>query len=128
MTETVSKRDVHSFSDPERVRIAHVHLELSVHFSERRLEGSVTLSAATPVGTRDELVLDTKDLTIHRVRVSKDGESYFDTTFALGRPDKLLGAPLTIDIPRGASHVRVDYSTQPQASGLQWLEPAETGG
>jgi leukotriene-A4 hydrolase len=128
MIETVFKRDVHSYSDPERVRIAHVHLELSVSFPERRLEGSVTLSTATPPGIRDELALDTKDLTIHRVQVSKDGESYSDTTFTVGRPDKLLGAPLTIHIPRGTSHVRVDYSTDPQASGLQWLEPAETGG
>ncbi|MBV9772167.1 MAG: M1 family metallopeptidase [Bryobacterales bacterium] len=126
MIETVFKRDVHSYSDPERVRTSHVHLELAVHFAARRLEGSVTLTIGCPMGAREELVLDTKDLSIHRVLVSKDGGSYSDTPFTLGRPDQLLGAPLAIDVPRGASHVRIEYATQPQASGLQWLEPGET--
>ena len=130
MMETVAafKRDVHSYSEPERVRISHVHLELSVNFPQHVLEGSATLRIASPVNSREELVLDTRDLAIHRIEVSKDGESYCEAPFTMGRSDKLLGAPLTVTIPRGASDVRVHYSTQPQASGLQWLEPVETGG
>lgn len=128
--ETIAslKRDVHSYSEPERVRVAHVHLELSAHFAEQILEGSATLRISTPVETREELALDTRDLSIHGVLVSKDGESYTETPFSIGRFDRLLGAPLTIVLPRGASHVRVHYSTRPEASGLQWLTPAETGG
>jgi len=127
-TITALKRDVHSYAEPERVRIAHVHLDLSVLFPERVLEGSATLRIATPLETREELVLDTRDLDIHGVLVSKDGASYTDAPFRVGRSDRLLGAPLTITVPKGASHVQVRYSTRPEASGLQWLSPAETGG
>src|SRR2546429_5591157 len=109
MMQTIAafKRDVHSYAEPERMRIAHVHLELSVHFSEQVLQGSATLRIASPVEAGEELVLDTRDLGIDGVLVSKDGESYAETPFRLGRSDRLLGAPLTIAIPKGTSHVQV---------------------
>jgi aminopeptidase N len=39
-----------------------------------------------------------------------------------------LGAPLRIELLPGSSWVRVHYSTSPQASGLQWLDPPQTAG
>src|SRR5204863_972847 len=40
----------------------------------------------------------------------------------------ILGAPLTVPMPAGATKVRIAYSTSPEASALQWLDPAQTAG
>ncbi|MGY0624009.1 MAG: M1 family metallopeptidase, partial [Paraglaciecola chathamensis] len=48
--------------------------------------------------------------------------------YSLGKADSFLGAPLTITIPEGANKVTVSYHTSPQASGVQWLTPAQTAG
>jgi aminopeptidase N len=57
-----------------------------------------------------------------------DGTTYSPATFTIGVSDKILGAPLTIPLPAKATRVRIQYSTSPSASGLQWLEPAQTAG
>ena len=46
----------------------------------------------------------------------------------MGAADKILGAPLTIDLPKTVKFVRVYYATSPTASGLQWLAPEQTTG
>ena len=48
--------------------------------------------------------------------------------FTLGAADKVLGAPLTIQLPPQATRVHIEYETSPNASGLQWLDPAQTAG
>src|SRR5262249_21405383 len=46
--------------------------------------------------------------------------------------DPILGAPLRIRVGQasgqGSQAVRVHYETSPRASGLQWLDPAQTAG
>ncbi|MBI5086767.1 MAG: M1 family metallopeptidase [Acidobacteria bacterium] len=110
--------DIHSYSNPLESRVSHVELDLAVSFREKKLRGAATLSLAAAGKT---LVLDTRDLIILRVNGADSG-------FALGPPDKFLGSPLTIQLPPGARSVVVEYETSPQASGLQWLEPAQTAG
>jgi len=68
------------------------------------------------------LILDTRDLTIQTVESSQDG-SAFGTTWTR---DPILGSPLTIEVGAASKVVRIRYHTSPQASGLQWLEPAQT--
>ena len=67
----------------------------------------------------NELILDTRDLTIHEVENA--------ASFEVGPADPIFGAPLRIRL-NGADFVRIHYSTSPAASGLQWLEPAQTAG
>ena len=110
--------DIHSWSRPDEVRVRHLELELNVDFQEKVLAGSVTLRF-DPV-SHSELVLDTRDLVIKAV----DNALGFD----LGTRDPILGAPLRIRLTPGTSWVKVRYSTTPAASGLQWLEPAQTAG
>lgn len=109
--------DVHTWSRPEQVRVRHLHLDLDVRFDRKILEGSVRLDLAHVAG--DELILDTRDLTIHAV----DGAAGYE----LGAADRILGAPLKIRL-RGDGPVTVHYATSPGASGLQWLDPAQTAG
>ena len=81
------------------------------------LEGSVALHLDPIAG--DELIVDTRDLTIHSVENTAGYE--------LGPADAILGAPLKIRLQDGGP-VRIHYATAPGASGLQWLDPAQTAG
>jgi len=110
--------DIHSWSRPDSIRVRHLELDLDVRFDRRVLEGSVTLHLDRFAG--DELVLDTRGLEIHSVENAAG--------FELGAADPVLGAPLRIRLQPDAAWVRVHYSTSPQASGLQWLDPPQTAG
>jgi len=110
--------DVHSYSRPDQIRVRHLELDLDVHFDRKILEGSVTLHFDDR-GQR-ELLLDTRDLEIQGV----DNAAGFE----LGPRDPILGSPLRIALEPGCAWVRVRYATSPEASGLQWLEPAQTAG
>lgn len=118
-------RDIHSYAKPDEVRVTHVGLDLDVDFEAHQLAGSVTLALE---GEADSLVVDTRDLTIDSAEVSADGETFEAAEFELGESDAVMGAPLTVQLVDGASHVRIRYATSPGASGLQWLEPAQTAG
>ncbi|MBV9209525.1 MAG: M1 family metallopeptidase [Acidobacteria bacterium] len=122
-----SVRDVHSYSNPQEVRVRHVALDLKVDFERKTLAGSATLTLErVSKASHVALVLDTRALTISSVEASADGRNFAATTFSLGATDAILGAPLNIQLPDDATFVRVHYTTSPQASGLQWLEPQQT--
>jgi len=114
----MEQMDIHSCSRPDLIRVRHLELDLDVNFSSRVLSGSVTLHLDRVSG--DELVLDTRGLAIHSVENAASHE--------LCAPDPILGAPLRVQLLPGATWVRVHYSTSPQASGLQWLDPLQTAG
>jgi leukotriene-A4 hydrolase len=116
-------RDIHSYSNPQQVRIRHVDLDLDVDFTARILKGSAALTIERAPGAADApLILDTRDLAIESV------EAGAKVPFEVGRRDPILGAPLTIWLPRGATRVLIHYASSPRASALQWLEPAQTAG
>ena len=69
--------DVHSFSQPDTVRVRHVALDLTASFDDRKLSGTADLSIERRNGdTASPLILDTRDLTIHQVHSSSDGSSF----------------------------------------------------
>src|SRR5690242_15354763 len=107
--------DIHSASRPDQIRVRHIDLDLDVRFDRKILEGSATLHFDR--FSSDELLLDTRDLDIHSVDQAAG--------FELGKADPVLGAPLKIRVSDGTGHVRVNYSTSPGASGLQWLDPPQ---
>jgi leukotriene A-4 hydrolase/aminopeptidase len=121
--------DFHSYSNPQTVRVRHVDLDWNVLFDKKVLQGTATLNVERATNAKNApLVLDTRDLRIEKVETSTDGKNYKATEFQLGAADKILGAPLTVQLPANARFVRVSYSTSPTASGLQWLEPQQTAG
>jgi len=109
--------DVHSWSRPDQIRVRHLDLDLAVDFGRRVLEGSTTLHVDRIEG--DELILDTRGLTIHAV----DNCAGYELRDA----EPILGAPLKIRL-LADDWIRVHYSTDPGATGLQWLDPAQTAG
>ena len=124
---TANAQDYHSYANPSAVRVRHVDLDWDVLFDQKILKGLATLTIDR-ISQDAPLILDTRDLKIDKVETSADGARFEDGTFQLGDNDKILGAPLTIPLPAKATRVRIHYSTSPGASGLQWLEPAQTSG
>ena len=122
-------KDVHSYSNPAEIRVRHVDLDWDVLFDKKVLRGTAALTLERPAGGRaTNLVLDTRDLTIEKVETSPDGIVWTPTSFSLAPADKILGSALTVSVPEAATRVRLAYVTGPAASGLQWLEPAQTAG
>lgn len=119
-----SRIDRHSYANFKDLRVRHIDLDLDVDFEARQLRGSAALQLE---GAAVNLVLDTKTLTIERVETASGNGPFRETAFDLGKADPILGAPLTIPLD-GADRVRVHYATDPDATGLQWLEPRQTAG
>ncbi|MDA3934375.1 MAG: M1 family metallopeptidase [Gammaproteobacteria bacterium] len=124
---TTTGSDPHSYAQPQLMRIQHIHLDLDVDFAQQQLIGSAELQLQRLQQQADELVLDTRDLDIRKVEFEQDGQ-WHSTPFKLAPADPILGSALSIKLPAAAQKVRIFYATSPQASGLQWLTPAQTAG
>ncbi|HEX9425800.1 MAG TPA: M1 family metallopeptidase [Pyrinomonadaceae bacterium] len=120
-------KDFHSYSNPQDVRVRHLDLDWDVSFDKKILQGVAVLTIAR-LNKQAPLILDTRHLNIDKVEASATGSGYAATKFSVGQADAILGAPLTIQLPDNAKFVRITYSTNPDASGLQWLAPAQTAG
>jgi len=122
-TQTALPADPHSYSRPTEVQVKHLALDVSVDFSRKQIAGTARLDIENRTSAT-KLVLDTRDLTIHSVRLD-DGSN---ATWKLGTATGTFGAPLEIDIKPATRSVSVDYASSPSAGALQWLDPILTAG
>ena len=122
--------DPHSYANTQAFSTTHAALDLTADFAHQQLKGHVELTLARLDDGARELILDTRALTIDKVELLAGTPQTL--RFTLGENDPTLGAPLRIELPKALADrtikVRVHYATSPQASGLQWLEPAQTAG
>ena len=122
--------DAHSYANTDAFRSVHVALDLSADFDRKRLAGHADVTLDRLQLDAREVVLDTRSLTINKVELLDAQPTVLE--FSLGAVDKTLGAPLRIALPQKLGDrrikVRVTYETSPDASGLQWLAPAQTAG
>ena len=127
-TKYNDSRDVHSYSNPQQVRVRHVALDLEAQFEKRILQGTATLTVNRAVNAPNApLLLDTRDLNIKNTEASTDGgASFAETAHQVGPADPILGSPLRVQMPPNTTHVRITYATSPSATGLQWLTPQQT--
>src|ERR1700676_1905689 len=124
-----ARRDTHSYSNPEQIRVRHLDLDCDILFDRKILKGTAILSVQRRVDSgAPPLILDTRNLHIEKVEVSEENGAYAETKFTLGASAPILGAPLSITIPPAATKVRIQYSTSPEAPALQWLDPPQTAG
>lgn len=119
-------KDWHSFAEPDQVKSTHISLDLSVNFDKKTVSGSVTHDIKRVVREAKTFVVDTRDLVIEKVETNA-GE-WKRAKYELGNVDAIRGQALRISVPFGANKVRITYSSQPQASGLQWLSKEMTAG
>jgi leukotriene-A4 hydrolase len=111
--------DTSSYARPHEARVRHVSLDLTANFERKVFHGTCTLEIVARPGAR-EIVLDSKGLIIKSIRAGGREAAY-----ALGPHDDEKGAPLSIAL-NNARRIEIDYESGPEASALQWLEPAQT--
>jgi leukotriene-A4 hydrolase len=121
-------RDVHSYAETGKVVVSAVALDLAVDFDRSELSGTAELALDWKDAGAHRLVLDTRDLAIESVEaIGADGTAHA-AAFSLAKRDPILGAALEIRLDAAAPRVRIRYRTSPDASGLQWMTPAQTAG
>lgn len=120
--------DVHSFSNPQDVKVTHVNLDLDVRFDRKVLQGTATLAFERARPEAGALILDTRALDITKAEDSADGKTWTETKLDLGPPDRILGCALIVLLRPKSDRVRLTYATRPEASGLQWLDASMTAG
>jgi aminopeptidase N len=125
-------RDYHTQANTDEFRVRHLELDLAADFDARQLSGTaeLTLDRVSPAASR--VVLDTDGLTIRQAWFV-DGAKRVSIPHELGPAHAMLGRALTLPLPESAAGrssvvVRIEYSTSPDAQGLQWLTPAQTAG
>ena len=120
--------DESSYAQPDEARITHLALDLAVDFDKKQLSGTATLDFNWQDKAAGTLVLDTRDLTISAIEGGDGTGDWKPLTFVLAPRDPVLGSKLTITMAHTIRQVRISYTTSPQASGLQWLQPSMTEG
>ena len=120
--------DEHSYAEPDKVRTNDLALELAIDFAQKQLRGTATYALEWLDPAAAQLVLDTRDISIQKAEGQGADGQWSELKFALAGKDPILGSKLTIETPERPAKVRVTYATSPEASGLQWLEPAMTEG
>ncbi len=120
--------DEHSYAEPGKVVIKDLTLDLKVDFDSKTLAGIATYQLDWKDAAATALVLDSRDLTIAKVEGTDAGGAWAPLKYTLAAADPVLGSKFTIASPQRNPEVRVTYTTSPQASGLQWLEPSMTEG
>jgi aminopeptidase N len=111
--------DSSSHARPDEARVRHVSLDLTADFDRKVFHGKATLDIVARNDAR-EIVLDSDGLVIRAVRAGTREAAY-----TIGEVSAGKGAPLTIQL-NGARQIEIEYESAPNASALQWLEPAQT--
>ncbi|HYC78482.1 MAG TPA: M1 family metallopeptidase [Planctomycetota bacterium] len=123
--------DPHSYSRPNDARVVHMRWTWRPDFDARTLHGVAELHVRRRPGVR-VLTLDSRGLVVERIGAGPTDAHGPAYPHRVGAPDPVLGAPLEITLPPSTGDrvdalvVTVVYRTSPDASGLQWLEPAQT--
>jgi len=108
--------DQHSFARPNEARITHLDWNARVDFEARTISGTATYDIETAADA-ERIVLDTHELTIESVSV--DGQP---AEFSLGDAQPFLGRPLSIPLGPDAQKVAIQYTSDPGADALLWVE------
>lgn len=125
--EKNTRSDLHSYANPQHVRMTHLDLTFEVDFVRQVLKGMAVLTVARTSNDKTQpLILDTRDLRIESAEASQDGKTYEKIKYVLAMPEAYLGSKLTLEIPQKIRKVRITYTTSPKASGLQWLDREQT--
>ncbi|MFT3754654.1 MAG: M1 family metallopeptidase [Pseudoxanthomonas sp.] len=120
--------DESSFAQPEKVAISDLALDLAIDFDNKQIAGTATYTLDWKDKQASELVLDTRDLTIDKVEGDDGAGNWSPLQYTLAPAVAVFGSKLSIATPARNAKLRIAYKTSPQASGLQWLEPAMTEG
>ncbi|MEO0468855.1 MAG: M1 family metallopeptidase [Bacteroidota bacterium] len=123
--DSMQSLDPHSFAQPQEARVSHLDLDITVNFTEERIEGTAVLTV-DKAQDANRIILDTKGLIIQRVSTSENRLDTKTANYGLGEEDPILGQALIVDLPQEAKFVHINYQTTPGAEALQFLPPELT--
>ena len=115
--------DVHSCAKIDQVVTKHLDLELDVNFRDKTIDGKASYIIENK-SDADHLMLDTKDLNIKSIYLDDNEKA----DYQLGDDSGFLGQSLRIYLKPETKNVVINYSTNPKAEALQWIEPRKTAG
>lgn len=113
--------DPHSYTVLRQGQLKHLVLSFNVDFTANVLHAQGDYTFDRPID--GSLYLDTRGLTIKQV-LSGDKALHWE----LDRRDDVHGERLHIHALNRADTLTIAFQTAPQASALQWLQPAQTIG
>ncbi len=114
--------DDHSVSQPNKIAIKHLQLDLKINFEKKIIDAEV-IYTLNKIENTDTLYLDTKQLEIKSII---DFENNNPLEFILGKEEEIHGRSLAVLIKNSSDKIKITYSTSPEAAALQWLNPSQT--
>lgn len=118
-----SRKDVHSYAQPEKAMAKHLNLNLEADFDKKILKGFASFDIENKKS--ENIVFDIRNLNIEKVTLGKEETP---TTFSIGEEKPFIGQPLDIKITPTTQQVNIYYSTNPDAQAVDWLNPQQTAG
>jgi aminopeptidase N len=125
--ELIPSKDYHSYANTDEVVITHITLDLEVSFDEKVIHGRNHIFYSKIKPGAKTLVLDSKNLKIHKVLTIDENSKESKIKWRYGRFNKILGNEVIIDLPSDETQaIIIEYDTSPNATGLQWLTKEQT--
>ncbi|XP_064539219.1 leukotriene A-4 hydrolase isoform X1 [Drosophila montana] len=127
----LSTVDPSSYSEPELITTEHSSINWKVDFEATKLRGSVLHKFNVLSSNLEKILLDVRDIDVKNATLLAGGTE-LPINYFISDPVPDMGQKLTLELPtgtaKGSLNVRIDYETASNASGLQWLNPAQTLG
>jgi aminopeptidase N len=116
--------DPHSYADESQPTVHELDWKAVVDFEQHLIKATAKLRFIAPAKQAGPIDLDTRGLKIHKVTDSSGRALQYD----LAPTEGPFGERLRVELPGGTDGIAIEYETSPNASGLQWLTPAQTAG
>jgi len=119
--------DPNSQSNLDEVISRHLSFHWTVHFDKSTLEGYVDVTVEALQNGVKSVVLDSKELVIKRTLLP----SGTDLQHKIKSEHAVFGKALEVILPNELNKgdkitIRIEYSTTPESSAIQWLQPSQT--
>lgn len=122
--DQVKTGDPHSFARPLIAYVEHLDLDLLVDFEQQQLTGKASWTINNKAKAT-EIIFDDSKLNISKITLGTDEK---ETTFTFGPVAEYLGKALKVLITPETKLINIYYTTDKEASALQWLNPQQTAG
>ncbi|MEQ7801405.1 M1 family metallopeptidase [Pedobacter sp. ASV1-7] len=124
VTDSLKTEDPHSFAQPSIAYVEHLDLDLKVDFEQQQLTGKASWTINNKAKAK-EIIFDDSKLNISKITLGKDEK---EASYTYGPVVEYLGRALKVAITADTKLINIYYTTDKEASALQWLNPQQTAG